>query len=67
MSRKDFKILLAMKTTPFVSEIRTRLSGIYTVRDARELTEFSSQVHATNFDMIIIDCFFSGMKAEEVY
>lgn len=67
MARKEFKILVAISDVLFAKKALPLLRKTYTAHVARDIQEFSAKIHKYDFDLIIIDTHFSGLKAEEVY
>ena len=67
MAKKEFKILLALNKQDFAKKVLYQLRKTYTIHLARTLKQFSHQVHKYEFDLVIIDYQFCGMKAEDVY
>ena len=67
MDEKRFKILLALSQLTFQKRAAEVLGKYYSVQTVKNVKEFSDAVHKGEFDLIIIDYRFSGMKAEDVY
>jgi len=65
--KKEFRILIAITDQRFAQKVTTQLRTSYTVQRARGIKEFSAKVHRYDFNLIIIDYRFCGMKAEDVY
>ncbi len=67
MAVKEFKILLALSDMRFVNQTVKLLRTYYTVSYCKSLQDFSDQIHKGDFDLIVIDYRFGGMRAEDVY
>ncbi|MBI4549902.1 MAG: response regulator [Candidatus Omnitrophica bacterium] len=67
MSRKEFKILIAISDTVFAEKVVRTLSKTYTIYLAKDLKDLSAKVHQVNCDLVVIDYHFCGMKAEDIY
>jgi DNA-binding NtrC family response regulator len=67
MAKKDFRILVAVSNPSFSRKVVNELRKTYTVHMAKNIRDFSHKIHKKDFDLIIIDYRFSGMRAEDVY
>lgn len=67
MPKKDFRILIAISERGFADKVLTELRKTYTAHSAKDLRSFSTLVHKRDFDLVVIDYRFCGMKAEDVY
>lgn len=67
MTEKAFKILLALSDPAFIKQTSRLLKQFYEVQYATTLKQFSDYVHKGEYDLIVIDYHFGGMKAEDVY
>ena len=67
MSKKDFRILIAISDQKFAQKVLKDLKKSYTISLSKDLKQFSKSVHEREFDLIVIDYRFCGMKAEDLY
>lgn len=67
MAQKNFKILLALSDARFAKQVSRLLQAFYKVHYTTTLKEFSDEIHRGEFDLIVIDYQFGGMRAEDVY
>lgn len=67
MTEKTFRILLALSDSDFTKRAIKLLQAFYRVDSAGTIKEFSDHIHKGEYDLIIIDYRFGGMKAEDVY
>ncbi len=67
MTEKGFRILLALSDSAFTKRAVKLLENFYRVDCAGTIKEFSDHIHKGEFDLIVIDYRFGGMKAEDVY
>jgi len=67
MTDKAFRILLALSDMAFAKRAIKLLETFYRVDCAYTIKEFSDRIHKGEYDLIVIDYRFGGMKAEDVY
>lgn len=67
MTDKAFRILLALSDTIFAQRSIKLLETFYQVDYAHTIKAFSDRIHKGEYDLIVIDYRFCGMKAEDVY
>lgn len=67
MTDKAFRILLALSDTVFAKRAIKLLETFYRVDCAHTIKAFSEHIHKGEYDLIVIDYRFGGMKAEDVY
>src|SRR3989338_3684452 len=67
MTEKTFRILLALSDPAFSKRAIKLLQAFYRVDSADTIKQFSDHIHKGEYDLIIIDYRFGGMKAEDVY
>lgn len=67
MAAPQFKILLALSDAAFAGQVTRLLKAFYIVHVATAIKDFSDEIHRGEFDLIVIDYRFGGMRAEDVY
>jgi len=60
-------MLIAISDLLFAQRVLKDLKKSYTVFLAKDLKQFSKSVHDREFDLIVIDYRFCGMKADDLY